>query len=93
MIFPEGERSLDGSLRRFKPGAFRLAVSLTAQVLPVTIVGGHRSWPPGRALPRPGRIRVVYHPPLLPDPSLEPRQAARDLAARTHAAITSGLHT
>lgn len=93
MIFPEGERSLDGSLRRFKPGAFRLAVSLTAPVLPVTIAGGHHSWPPGRALPRPGRIRVVYHPPLLPDPSLEPRQAARDLAARTHAAITSGLHT
>src|SRR5712691_3908142 len=53
MIFPEGGRSPDGSMQRFKPGAFRLAVSLAAPVLPVTIAGGHASWPPGRLLPRP----------------------------------------
>ena len=42
MIFPEGERSPDGRVQRFKPGAFRLAASLAAPVLPVTIAGGHR---------------------------------------------------
>jgi 1-acyl-sn-glycerol-3-phosphate acyltransferase len=91
MIFPEGERSPDGQVHRFKPGAFRLAVSLATPVLPVTIAGGHHSWPPGRALPRPGKITVTYHPPLHPDPSLEPRQAARQLSERAYASITSAL--
>ena len=91
MIFPEGERSLDGGLRRFKPGAFRLAVSLGTPVLPVTIAGGHHSWPPGRALPRPGRITITYHAPIHPDPALEPRKAARELAERAYVAITSAL--
>ena len=93
MIFPEGERSPDGGVRRFKPGAFRLAVSLGAPVLPVTIDGGHASWPPGRVFPRPGRIRITYHAPIHPDPALEPRLAARQMMERAHAAITSALQT
>jgi 1-acyl-sn-glycerol-3-phosphate acyltransferase len=91
MMFPEGERSPDGRLQRFKPGAFRLAVSLGVPVLPVTIDGGHRAWPPGRILPRPGRLTITYHPPLAPDPARDARQAARDLADRTRAAILSAL--
>ena len=57
MIFPEAGRSVDGRLGRFKLGAFRLACSRGVPVLPVTIIGGHESWPPGRALPRPGLWR------------------------------------
>ena len=91
MIFPEGERSPDGRVKRFKPGAFRLAASLAAPVLPVTIAGGHDAWPPGRLLPRPGRIRITYHRPIHPDPALGPRQAAGDLAARAYAAVASAL--
>lgn len=91
MIFPEAERSVDGRVGRFKPGAFRLAVSLRAPVLPVTIEGGWESWPPGRLLPRPGRITITYHPPLSADPSLEPRGAARELADRARAVIEGAL--
>jgi 1-acyl-sn-glycerol-3-phosphate acyltransferase len=91
MIFPEAERSADGRLQPFRPGAFRLAVSAGAPVLPVTIAGGWEAWPPGRLLPRPGRITITYHPPLRSDPSLEPRDAARDLAARTRRTIESAL--
>jgi len=91
MIFPEGERTTDGRVRRFKPGAFRLAVSLGVPVLPVTIVGGYRAWPPGRLLPRPARIAITYHPALRADPALDPRRAAHDLAVRTHAAIRSAM--
>lgn len=91
MIFLEGERSLDGRVRHFKLGAFRLAVSLAAPVLPVTVAGGHHAWPPGRLVPRPGRITITYHPPLHPDPLLEPREAARALCERAHAAILSAL--
>ncbi len=92
MIFPEGERSPDGAVHRFKLGAFRLAAVVGAPVMPVTIAGGHHSWPPGRLLPRPGKITITYHPPLAPDRSLEPRRAARELGERAHAAITSALN-
>ena len=91
MIFPEGERTTDGHVQRFKPGAFRLAVSLGVAVLPVTIVGGHDAWPPGRWLPRRAPITITYHPTLAADPSLDPREAARDLALRTRAAIVSAM--
>jgi 1-acyl-sn-glycerol-3-phosphate acyltransferase len=91
MIFPEGGRSQDGALGRFHMGAFRLAASLGVPVLPVTITGGHESWPPGRRLPRRGRITITYHPPLAPDAKGDPRAGARDLAARTRAAVASAL--
>ncbi len=91
MIFPEAGRSLDGQIGRFKLGAFRLAVSAGAPILPVTIVGGHEAWPPGRVLPRRAAITITYHPLEWPDPSLEPRDAARQLAARTQQAIVSAV--
>jgi 1-acyl-sn-glycerol-3-phosphate acyltransferase len=91
MIFPEGERTHTGSVERFKPGAFRLAASLGVPVLPVTIAGGHAAWPPGQVFPRRGRIRISYHPVLTPDPSLDPRRAASELADRARAAIVGAL--
>jgi 1-acyl-sn-glycerol-3-phosphate acyltransferase len=91
MIFPEGERTLDGRVQRFKPGAFRLAASQDAAVLPVTIVGGDHAWPPHKILPRPGHITITYHPILRADTTLDPRAAARDLADRTRAAIISAM--
>jgi 1-acyl-sn-glycerol-3-phosphate acyltransferase len=87
MIFPEGERTKDGGVGRFKLGAFRLAVALSVPVLPVTITGGHEAWPPGRAWPRPGRIAITYHPLQRPDPTAAARAAARGLAERAWAAI------
>lgn len=91
MIFPEGGRSKDGRVGDFKVGAFRLAVSVGVPVLPVTIAGGHESWPPGRMLPRRGRMRITYHPPLHAEPGAEPRAAAHALAQRTRAVITETL--
>jgi len=91
MIFPEAARSPDGRLQRFRPGAFRLASSLQVPVLPVTIVGGHDSWPPGRVLPRPRRLRIVYHPVILPPADFDGRAAARVLGRQVRDAIASRL--
>src|SRR2546428_13938307 len=79
MIFPEAGRSLDGSLQRFQHGAFRLACALKVPVLPVTILGGHQAWPPGRVLPRPGRLTIIYHPVIEPPMSPDARAAAQAL--------------
>jgi 1-acyl-sn-glycerol-3-phosphate acyltransferase len=91
MIFPEGGRGTAGRLGAFKPGAFRLAVSVGVPVLPVTIAGGHQSWPPGRPFPRPGRITISYHPLIHPERGAGTRDAVRWLSERTRAAIASAL--
>ena len=91
MIFPEGARSPDGRVGRFKPGAFRLAASLGAAVLPVTITGAHESWPPGWMLPRPGRIRITYHPPMRAVSGGDPRRAASELAERVRDVVASAI--
>ncbi len=91
MIFPEAGRSPDGRLGRFKLGAFRLACSRGVPVLPVTIVGAHEAWPPGRVLPRPGRLTVVYHPLAAPPASDDVRSSARALADSVRDAIASAL--
>jgi 1-acyl-sn-glycerol-3-phosphate acyltransferase len=89
MIFPEGGRSPDGRLQRFKPGAFRLACAHGAPILPVTIIGGHEAWPPQRAFPRPGRVTIVFHPPVVPPVGANPRQAAQELLRQVRAAMAS----
>jgi len=91
MIFPEGGRSLDGRLGRFKPGAFRLACTLGVPLLPVTIVGGHESWPPGRMLPRPGRLTITYHPVVPPLATTNLKVGARLLTAEVRRVIGSAL--
>ncbi len=91
MIFPEAGRSLDGRLQRFRAGAFRLACSRNVPVLPVTIVGGHESWPAGRILPRPGRLTIVYHPLVTPPVGSDVKIAARALARDVRAAVASAL--
>jgi len=91
MIFPEAARSLDGKLQRFKLGAFRLACARGVPVLPVTILGGHEAWPPGRMLPRPGRFTIIYHPVVTPPAGGDLRHAARILADRVREAVASRL--
>jgi len=49
-IFPEGTRSTDGEIHRFKSGAFRLALEKGVPILPVLIDGT------GEVLPRKGFI-------------------------------------
>ena len=44
-IFPEGQRSFDGSLQEFKKGAAILATEIDLPILPVAIDGAFRIWP------------------------------------------------
>lgn len=52
IIFPEGTRTRDGALGKFKSGAAYLAKHLDKKVIPVTIRGAYEIMPPGRILPR-----------------------------------------
>ncbi|MCH7824840.1 MAG: AMP-binding protein [Acidobacteria bacterium] len=68
VIFPEGGRSLDGSVRAFRRGAAILARTLGVPIAPVGIWGAYGVWP------REGRIRrhpvaVDFGAALSPDQS------------------------
>ncbi|MDO4948697.1 MAG: lysophospholipid acyltransferase family protein [Bacteroidales bacterium] len=66
VVFPEGTRSNDGELHKFKRGAFVLADELQLPVVPVSIIGSyevmnkhawHVTW---------HRMRMVIHDPIMP---------------------------
>jgi 1-acyl-sn-glycerol-3-phosphate acyltransferase len=64
LVFPEGTRGDEGTLRPAKPGVGMLAVTSGAPVVPVYITGSGQVWPRGRSFPRPGKVRVTFGAPL-----------------------------
>jgi len=64
MFFPEGTRSRDGKLKRFKKGAFRMAVDLGLPILPLTVTGTRDVLPAGTSDLLPGSATLVIHKPV-----------------------------
>ena len=64
LIYVEGKRSFDGKLLPFKKGPFYMAVECGVPVVPITIVGTHYAMPKGRFAIKPGRVQVIFHPPI-----------------------------
>ena len=48
ILYPEGERSIDGTPRTFKKGAAILSIHLQVPIVPVAIEGFHDAWPRGQ---------------------------------------------
>lgn len=65
-VYPEGSRTTDGHLKRFRTGLARIALATGAPVWPVVIKGGFEFKPKTRrGLPKLGtRVEVVAGPPL-----------------------------
>jgi 1-acyl-sn-glycerol-3-phosphate acyltransferase len=63
-IYPEGTRSPDGRLYRGRTGVGFLALNSGAPVIPVAMVGTDHMLPPGRRIPRPGKIEIRIGEPL-----------------------------
>ena len=64
LVFPEGTRGTEGTLRPGRPGTGMLAALSEAPVVPVYIQGSGRALPRGATCPRRARITVAYGPPL-----------------------------
>jgi len=64
VIFPEGTRTLDGSLLPFKRGAFLLAAKSGVPIVPFTINGSREINPRNRIELHPGTIRVSFAAPI-----------------------------
>src|SRR5690606_32027118 len=48
MLFPEGERTIDGTLKPFRKGAAILGAHVGVPVVPVGVSGFYPLWPRGR---------------------------------------------
>ena len=87
MAYPEGTRSRDGKLLPFKKGPFHLAMDSGTPVVPVTIVGAYEVWPKGHFRITPGKITIVFHPPMYP----QQFASREDLMQAVRAKIESAL--
>lgn len=64
IIFPEGTRSKNGHLNRFKKGAFSIAAMLKLPVVPVTLEGPYKVLRKGSIQLHPTRMKVTIHKPI-----------------------------
>jgi 1-acyl-sn-glycerol-3-phosphate acyltransferase len=64
IVYPEGTRSADGRVRRFKPGSFQIALQSGLPVVPLSIVGTRHVMRKGALTARPGAVRLVLHDPI-----------------------------
>ena len=90
ILFPEGERSIDGTVKRFKKGAPILSRHLSVPVVPVAIKGAHEVWPRGRAFNWRGLlpwsrscIRVQFGEPI----QFTERESYAEAAARLQGTV------
>ena len=64
IVFPEGTRSPDGRVGRFKGGSFFLALEAGLPVVPLSVVGSRHVMLKGRLATYPGRVILVVHEPI-----------------------------
>jgi 1-acyl-sn-glycerol-3-phosphate acyltransferase len=63
ILFPEGTRSTDGSIGRFKLGIGLLLAGTTIPAVPCRLHGAFEAFPKGAIVPRPRKVRLVIGRP------------------------------
>lgn len=66
-LYPEGTRSVDGRITRFKGGLGLLCRRSKATVVPVLVDGAFECWPRNKTLFTPGLVMICFGKPLLPE--------------------------
>lgn len=82
LIYPEGTRSTDGSIGRFKKGVAALAKRLNVPVVPVYIEGCSQILPKGCSHPQKTDIRVRFGAPVRYDNAASLAAIATDMRRR-----------
>ena len=88
MLYPEGERSIDGKPRIFKKGAAILSIHMQVPIVPVAIEGFHDAWPRGKSFQGFKPMKMKFGDPIYPPPESEASEAAYEkLTAEVKARI------
>jgi len=89
ILFPEGTRSRDGAMGRFKPGLGMIVAGSPVPVVPCHLEGAFAAIPPGARLPRPLPLRLRIGPPLTFGDLPNDRSGWQEIATRLEAAVAS----
>jgi len=76
ILYPEGERSIDGTPRIFKKGAAILSIHLQVPIVPVAIEGFFDVWPRGKRFQKFAPLKIQFGDPIYPPPAAESSEAA-----------------
>jgi len=70
LVFPEGTRTPDGWMQRFRHGTARMCVEYGVPVVPIGITGSYAAMPKGSSWPKGGRppVLVRFGEAVHPDP-------------------------
>jgi 1-acyl-sn-glycerol-3-phosphate acyltransferase len=64
IVFPEGTRSTDGTVGRFKKGSFLVAIDAKLPVVPVSIAFSRNVMRKGQLMVCPGEVELTVHAPI-----------------------------
>jgi alkyldihydroxyacetonephosphate synthase len=64
VLFPEGGRSPDGEMRRFRAGIDELGAQFDGPIVPMYIDGAYALWPKGKRWVRRGKVTVTIGDPI-----------------------------
>jgi 1-acyl-sn-glycerol-3-phosphate acyltransferase len=78
ILYPEGERSIDGEPKKFKKGAAILSIHLQVPIVPVAIEGFHEAWPRGKAFQRFAPLQITIGDAIRPPSKAEASEPAYD---------------
>src|SRR5579862_6913762 len=75
ILYPEGERSIDGTPKIFKKGAAILSVHLQVPIVPVAIEGFYDAWPRNKPFKGFAPLEIVFGDPIYPPAESEASEA------------------
>jgi len=76
ILYPEGERSIDGTPKNFKKGAAILSIHLQVPIVPLAIEGFHEAWPRNKPFQSFTPLKMAFGNPIYPPPEAEASEAA-----------------
>jgi long-chain acyl-CoA synthetase len=76
ILYPEGERSIDGTPKAFKKGAAILSIHVQVPIVPVAIEGFYDVWPRNKPFQKFAPLKIMFGTPILPPPEGEASEAA-----------------
>ena len=76
VLYPEGERSIDGTPKTFKKGAAIISIHLQVPIVPVAIEGFYEAWPRNRKFRGFVPLKIVFGDPISPPPESEASEQA-----------------
>jgi 1-acyl-sn-glycerol-3-phosphate acyltransferase len=92
IIFPDGTRSADGQVGRFKAGSFLLALEAGLTIVPLSVSGSRQVMRKGRLMTCPGHVTLQVHEPVAAPKIASPTAAdARELAERIEHVVRRGV--